>query len=213
MSIKKIILSAFAVTALGSAVMAQGGQPNQTPQPNDGNRPKMERGGKMRGEGRMGKRDGMRGMGKMRMGGMRGGMGFSDADIARLNLSDAQKVKLFDFKKQMSQERETMRNQRQGQQMTDVQREEMRKLMEARRFGTLTAEQQTRINQIEAERKSMMEQRRQKMEANRQAFLNIFTPEQRTQLQRFENERRQTRQEMRQNRRGKPAAPAAVQNN
>lgn len=206
--IKKLVLSAAAISVFGLTAMAQTAQP--APQPgNDGMRPNRERGDRGPGRGKRGdgKMDGERGM----RGGMRG-FGFSDADIARLNLSNDQKVRLFDFKKQMAQEREAMINQMKDRQMTDAQREEMRNLMEAKRFGTLTGEQQTKLNQIEAQRKTMMEQRRQKMETARQTFLSIFTLEQRTQLRQFEAERRQKRQEMRQNRRNRMPATETAPN-
>jgi Spy/CpxP family protein refolding chaperone len=133
-------------------------------------------------------------------GGMKrgGGFGISDDEIAKLNLTDAQKVKLFDFRKKMADERETMRkNFKPGEGMKpEINHEEMRQLMNAKMLGTLTAEQKAKLDGIETKRKEMMEKRKTEMEAmkakmekNHQDFLNIFTLEQRKQLEQIRNER------------------------
>jgi Spy/CpxP family protein refolding chaperone len=175
-------------------------QDNPPPPPGEGakmgrpGRPDGPRGmhGGFRG-GRGGKHHGMRG-------GMRGGgFGISDDEIAKLNLTDTQKVKLFDFRKKMAEEREAMRKNfkpGEGMKALGINPEEMRQLMNAKMLGTLTAEQKAKLDGIEAKRKEMMEKRKTEMEAmkakmekNHQDFLNIFTLEQRKQLEQIRNER------------------------
>lgn len=81
--------------------------------------------------------------------------------------------------------------------------EEFRSLREARRNGTLTADQQSRLQ-------TLREQMKQNAEQTRAKVLAILTPEQRTQLEQQKEERekrRQERQQMRQNRQ----APSASQ--
>ena len=203
-----------------STLFAQDGQ-NPPPPPKDGQRRmgrpgdgpggpggmmRGKRGGGMRGEGR-----GMRGG---RGGGMRGGgFGISDEEIAKLNLTNDQKVKLFDFRKKMSEERETMRKNMQPGTPPQPQMnpEEMRQLMTAKQLGTLTAEQKAKLDSMETNRKQMMEKRktemeamRKKMEATHQEFLNIFTLDQRKQLEQMRNERAKQMQERMQQRRNAP---------
>lgn len=212
-----------------SVLFAQDGQ-NPPPPPKDGQR-RMGRpgdgpdgpGGMMRGKrggGHRGERGGMRGG---RGGGMRGGFGISDEEIAKLNLTNDQKVKLFDFRKKMSDEREAMRkNMKPGEGMKpEINPEEMRQLMSAKQLGTLTAEQKAKLDSMEANRKQMMEKRKTEMEAmkakmekNHQEFLNIFTLDQRKQIEQMRAERAkqmQDKMQQRQNRRDgqKPPPPPA----
>jgi Spy/CpxP family protein refolding chaperone len=204
---------------VNSALFAQGGQ-NPPPQP-DGQR-RMGRPGDGPGKMRRGMRGGRgerRGMRDGRGGGMRGGFRISDEELAKLNLTNDQKVKLYDFRMRMLQERQTLRQNRQpgeGMNAAGANREEMRQLMSAKALGTLTAEQKAKLDQFEANRKQTMdkrrtemEQRRTKMEQTHQEFLNIFTLDQRKQLEQLRAQRvdqRQDRRERRQQRRG-PGQP------
>ncbi|NJM54295.1 MAG: Spy/CpxP family protein refolding chaperone [Blastocatellia bacterium] len=161
------------------------------------------RGGGMRGDKRRGHR-----------GGMRGGFGISDEEILKLNLTNDQKVKLFDFRQKMMTEREAMQKNRrpgEGMQPEGINREEMRQLMSAKQLGTLTAEQKSKLDSIEANRKQMMEKRktemeamRNKMEQNQQDFLNIFTLDQRKQLEQIRAEKARQMQERMQQRQNRP---------
>jgi hypothetical protein len=210
-----------------SVLFAQDGQ--NPPPPRDGQRRMgkpgggpdgMMRGGKRGGGGMRGDKGGKRGG---RGGGMHGGFGISDEEIAKLNLTNDQKVKLFDFRKRMSDEREAMRKNmqpRQGMQ-PEINREEMRQLMTAKQLGTLTAEQKSKLDGIEANRKQMMEKRRTemdamraKMEQNQQEFINIFTLEQRKQLEQMRNERaKQMQDKMKQRQNAPQRTPAPNQPN
>ncbi len=187
--------------------------------------PRME-GGKMgkRGgfDGRDGRGGGMRGM---RRGGMhRGGMGISDDELFKLNLTNDQKVKLFDFRKKMFTEREAMMKDRkpgEGMKHSEgMNPDEMRQLMSAKQLGTLTAEQKTKLDAMEAQHKQMMEKRKTemdamkaKMEQTHQEFLNIFTLDQRKQLEQIRADRMKQMQELRKDGEGmrkrgqKPDAP------
>ena len=204
------------VFGANSVLFAQDGQ-NPPPPPKDGQRrmgrpgdspqgPGGMRGGKggMRG-GKRGGKGGMRGeMGGSPRGGMRGGFGINDEEISKLNLTNDQKVKLFDFRKKMSDEREAMRKNMQPKapMQPEINREEMRQLMSAKQLGTLTAEQKAKLDGIEAKHKGMMEKRKtemdamqKKMEQNHQDFLNIFTLDQRKQLEQIRAERAKQMQE------------------
>jgi Spy/CpxP family protein refolding chaperone len=157
-------------------------------------------------------------------GGMhRGGFGINDEELAKLNLTNDQKVKLFDFRIKMIQERGAMMKDRkpgEGMKPEGINPEEMRQLMSAKMLGTLTPEQKAKLDQIEAKRKEMMEkrktemqQRRTKMEQTHQEFLNIFTLDQRKQLEQIRNERArqmQERMKQREPRKG-PGGPPPVQ--
>jgi hypothetical protein len=195
-------------------------QEGQNPPPQDGQR-KMRRQDGQDGQRRMmrGKRGGGRGERGMRRGGMRGGgFGISDQELFKLNLTNDQKVKLFDFRKKMATERESMMKDREPGEgmkpmMEGMNPAEMRQLMSAKQLGTLTAEQKAKLDSIEANRKQMMEKRKTemearkaKMEATHQEFLNIFTLDQRKQLETMRAERAKQIQEKMQQRRG-PGGP------
>ncbi len=96
------------VFGVNSALFAQDGPP---PPPKEGG--KMGKRGGPEGRGGMmqrmhDRRGGKRGM-RGKRGGMRGGgFGIPDGEIFKLNLTDAQKIKLFDFRKKMMTERESM---------------------------------------------------------------------------------------------------------
>ncbi|MEK7725102.1 MAG: hypothetical protein AAB336_12175, partial [Acidobacteriota bacterium] len=119
----------------------------------------------------------------------------------------------FDFRKKMADGREVMRkNMKPGEGMKpEMNREEMRQLMTAKQLGTLTPEQKTKLDGIEANRKQMMDKRKTemesmktKMEQTHQEFLNIFTLDQRKQLETMRNERAKQMQERMKQRPGGP---------
>lgn len=196
-----------------SVLFAQDGQNPQPPM--EGRGGKMGKRGGPDGPGGMrGKRGGRGGRemrGGPRGGGMhRGGFGISDEEIFKLNLTNDQKVKLFDFRKKMMTERETaMKNFKPGEGMKPegFNPQEMRQLMSAKQLGTLTAEQKAKLDSIEANRKQMMDKRKTEMEARKnkmeqtqQEFLNIFTLDQRKQLETIRADRAKQMQERRQQR-------------
>lgn len=213
---KKFIGTALLGLALGvsSTVLAQEGQ--NPPPPKDGKNKigkRGERGGKNFRGGQRGGGFGRQGM--MPRGGMRGGMpgggfGISDSEIYKLNLTDAQKVQLFNFRKKMADERTSARqNFKPGERTrpaNNINREEMRQLMSAKQLGTLTAEQKSKLDALEAtrkaegekrmaERKTQMDQRRAKMDQTQKEFLNIFTLDQRKQLEQMRADRAKEMQE------------------
>lgn len=218
-----------------SVLFAQDGQ-NPPPPPKDGQKRMGRpgegpggpggRGGMMRGkrgggrDGKMGRGDGR---GNMR-GGMRGGgFGISDEELAKLNLTNDQKIKLYDFRMKMINQRETMRKSAQPPaqpQKPDMNPEEMRQLMSAKQLGTLTAEQKAKLDSIEANRKQMMDKRKAEMEAMKtkmeqthQEFLNIFTLDQRKQLEALRAERaKQMQERMQQRRQQGPNGPQGPPN-
>lgn len=114
--------------------------------------------------------------------GMRGGPG---AHMLRglhgLDLTDAQK----------EQVRGIMESNRANFEQT---REQLRPLHEARRNGTITAEQQTQLDNIRT-------QMRQNGEAMHQQILGILTPEQRAKLEARKAEMEKRREEFREERR------------
>jgi len=165
------ITLAVAVGAFSTYVSAQ-----TTPAPTgqDGVQKQEKRGG--RGFGRRGGHEkGMRGEhrgGKFGMHGLRG-----------INLTDAQKEQL----------RGIMETNRPANQASH---EEFRSLRQAKRGGTITAEQQERLQ-------TLKEQMKQKSEQMKAQVLAILTPEQRTQLEQQKQEmqkKREERRQMRQNR-------------
>lgn len=99
--------------------------------------------------------------GKNRAGKMRAGKHRKMSDLNSLNLTDAQKQQL--------------RNIKQNNQ-SNANRAEMRELMQARRAGTLTADQQTRLESLRRQNEAAAENMRQQI-------LAVLTAEQRRQLQ------------------------------
>ena len=181
MSLKNKILTtaalALAVGAFSTFTAAQtsgGATENGTIQ-------KQER-RESRGFGRRGGRgEGMHGDkrrgGKFGMRGLRG-----------LNLTDAQKEQV----RTIIETNRSAANQ--------ATHEEFRSLKQAKRGGTITAEQQTRLE-------TLKEQMRQNAEATRTQILAILTPEQRTQLEQQKEEMRKRHEERRQQRRENRQAP------
>jgi protein CpxP len=176
MSLKRKILtgitSGFAVVAFSSFAMAQDN--STTPQPDN---QKSERKSWKRGDG-----EGTRG--GFRRGGHRGGFGMRG--LRQLNLTDAQKEQI----------RTIMESNRGNREVNQTQREELRQIIEAKRSGTITAEQQERL-------RAFKEQRRAEARQTHQQILAVLTPEQRTQLEQLKQERKERRKEFRQNRRDK----------
>jgi hypothetical protein len=180
---------------INSVLFAQG-EGKMPPPP-----PRMEGGNMGKRGGFDGRGGGMRGMkrGGRDGGGMhRGGMGISDDELFKLNLTNDQKVKLFDFRKKMFTEREAMMKDRKPGEgmMAGMNPDEMRQLMSAKQLGTLTPEQKTKLDAMEAEHKQMMEKRKTemdamkaKMEKSHEEFLNIFTLDQRKQLEQIRAEK------------------------
>lgn len=154
MSFKKMFLSALVVAAFSTFALAQGGQPNQMRKDGDG----MKRGGERK-------------MGMMR-GGMRMHRGGGMGDFSRLNLTDAQKVRV----------QSLMESSRKSMESMQAQREEMGKLMMLKRQGLLTTEQGTRLTSLEAQMKTTHERMQNDL-------LAILTPEQKTLFDQMKNER------------------------
>lgn len=138
MSIKNIIVSAFAVAAFSSVAMAQSGQPGQPPKDSMGKpgSERMDRG-----------RRSNRGRG-MRRGGM---MNFD-----RLNLTDAQKQRIQAIQASAKNSREANK----------AQFEEMGNLMRLKREGLLTTEQGTRLTALQAQTQTQMKANMDKMQAD-----------------------------------------------
>jgi diphthamide synthase subunit DPH2 len=100
--------------------------------------------------------------------------------LGRLNLSDAQK----------EQARGIFENFKKS---SGTQREEMRGLAMKKRDGIITAEEQTRLQELKSQMRASSEQ-------VRNSILTILTAEQRTQLEQMKEEMKQRRQERRLNR-------------
>lgn len=176
MSFKNKFLSAitfaFAILAFSTFASAQ-----DTQKTDSDNTQKQER---REWRKRDGKRDGFGGR-EFRRGGRGGGFMFG---FRELNLSDAQKEQI----------KNIMESNRQKQENFD----EIRSLHEAKRNGTLTAEQKERLQTLRQDRQA-------KQESIRQQVLAVLTPEQRQQLeakkaemQKRWEERKQQRRENRQ---------------
>ena len=168
MSLKNKFFSAltmaFAVFAFSTFVSAQ-----ETTKTDSDNTQKQEKREWRKG----GKRDGM-GKGFRRGGGMRGGLmrGFRD-----LNLTDAQKAQIKTIMDANRPDQATM--------------EEMKTLHQAKRNGSLTADQQARMEVLK-------NQAREKGQAVHQQVLAVLTPEQLQQLEAKKAEMKQKREERKQ---------------
>lgn len=161
--IVSVVAAGFAVVSFSAFAAAQD-TTNQTQDSTQKQERGEHRGFGKRGEGRMGKEG--RG-GKM---GMR--------ELRELNLTDAQKQQIGDIMKaNRAANPETF--------------QEMRTLSEAKRSGTLTAEQTDRL-------KTLKQQMRQNAEQTRQQVMAVLTAEQRTQLEQSKAKRKQEMKERRQ---------------
>lgn len=107
-----------------------------------------------------------------------GRKGFGRGFIAgKLNLTDAQKEQAKALHKQFAEQFTT-------------QREELRTLGQKKRQGTLTADEQTRLDALRQQVKSQHDQMRQQMDA-------LLTPEQKQQIEQMKEQMKQRREEMR----------------
>jgi Spy/CpxP family protein refolding chaperone len=181
MSLKHRFISAVtagaAIIAFSSFVGAQETKTETQTQPT-GKQERVERRGKRDG---LGERDGKRMGPRRKRGGMMRG-------LRGLNLSEEQKAQ---FK--------TIMGSRRG---SEVNREEMRAIMTAKRDGTITPEQ---TQKLEAFKTTMKENRRRTHEQ----ILAILTPEQRAQLETRKQEMKRRMEERRQNR--EPKQPPTEQ--
>lgn len=165
MSIKKIIVSTFAVAVFGAATMAQTRQPNDAPKSPMGKpgTERMERGPRGdKGRGMMGRERGMR----------RGGM----MNFERLNLTDAQKQRIQAIQASAKNSREANKSQF----------EELGNLMRLKREGLLTGEQGTRLNSLQVQMQAQMKSSMDKMQSD---ILAVLTPDQKTLLDQMRNQR------------------------
>ncbi|HYP49712.1 MAG TPA: Spy/CpxP family protein refolding chaperone [Pyrinomonadaceae bacterium] len=156
--------------ALSSFAMAQD---NSTTAPQREDNQKSER--KAWKRGGEGKRDGFR------RGGHRGGFGMRG--LRELNLTDAQREQI----------RSIMESKRANREANQAQREELRQIVEAKRNGTITAEQESRLN-------AFRQQRREAARQLHEQILAVLTPEQKAQLEQMKQERQKRREEFRQRR-------------
>ena len=166
MSLKFKLTSVFAVAvaAAGFTVSASAQDAAPTTKERIERHEKGERGGFRHGEKRM-------------RGGHRGGM---MRGLHALNLSDAQKEQIRAIHEANRPDKSNM--------------EEMRSLMEAKRAGTLTAEQKEQF-------RAFRQNARAKREQVHAQVLAILTPEQRQQLELKKQEMKQRREERRNQRR------------
>ena len=102
-----------------------------------------------------------------------------------LNLTDAQKTQIQSIM--------------QANKPDQAVRDEMKTLFEAKRSGTLTADQQARIA-------TLREQAKAKRQSVHQQIMAVLTPEQKAQLEQKKQEMKQRREERRQQRQAAPAA-------
>ena len=171
------ITASAAVAALSTFAAAQD-NPSATEKTETQKAEKMER----KDFGRHGARErGMHGDKRGEMFGLRG-----------IELTDAQK--------------EQVRKIREANRPDEATWKEMKTLMEAKRSGTLTADQQERL-------KTLRSEHRRKSEALRSQIEAILTPEQRQQLETRKQEMRQKMQEHRQMHQQKGTAPDATKDN
>lgn len=164
----------FILTAAAGAVVFAGAaiaQDSSAPAATD-KAPRQERGERKFGKGEFGGRHGKHGFGKRGFG-MRGGM-FHD-----LNLTDAQK--------------EQMKVIREANKPNQADFDAIRPLMEAKRNGTITADQ-------EAQLKAFRENRQAKMQLVHQQLMNILTAEQKATLEQRKADRKQRFEEFKKNR-------------
>lgn len=158
------ILSAFAVLTFSTFVSAQDVKPETQPETTQ----KQERRMKMGKRDGLGKRDGYRN--KKRGGFMRG--------LQALNLSEDQKTQIRTI---MDGNKNAYR----------ANREEMKTIVQAKRDGTITPEQQEKLNAFKAQMK-------EDAKKTHEQVLGILTPEQRAQYEKNKEEMKRKREERRQ---------------
>ncbi len=175
MSLKTKLVSALtagtAIIAFSTFISAQETKTETQTEPTQKQERREWRGGKRDG---LGKRDG-RGMRRGGMFAKRGGM---MRGLRGIELSEGQKLQM----------KTIMENRRSS---FSVNREEMKTIMTAKRDGTITPDQQQRLDAFKTQ---MKENERQ----TREQVLAILTPEQRTQLETKKAEMKQKREERRQ---------------
>ncbi len=114
-------------------------------------------------------------------------------ELSRLNLTDAQKTQI----------KSVMEANRPANQGTH---EEMRGLMMKKRDGSITADEQTKLDGLKEQQKASGKQ-------VKSSIMAILTPEQRTQLDQFKAERKQQMMQHKQMRQNQQPAPPAAPNN
>ncbi len=183
MSFKRKLIStvtlALAVGTFSTFAAAQDSSTSTTPQDsmNTNTRPAREGYGRRK-FGKEGRGD----HGDMMMG-----------ELHQLNLTDAQKT-------QIKTLMETNRASNQGT------FQEMRGLMMKKRDGSITAEEQTRLDALKTQSKAAADQ-------THNSILAILTPEQQTQLAQLKEQRKQQMMEHRQMRQNKQTPPSTTDNN
>lgn len=183
MSFKSKIISAVtagaAIVAFSTFAVAQDTKPDNQPQA-----PKQER-REMRG-GKFGRGEGMRrGMRGKRHGLMR--------QLRGLNLTEEQRTQI-----------RTLMQANRGN--SDVNREEMRTIMKAKRDGTITPDQQQKLDTFKTQMK-------ENAKRTHEQVLAILTPEQRAQLEARKEERKRRMEERRQLRDQKKPNPDEKKDN
>ena len=175
-----LLTLAIAVAALSTFTFAQDDNA-ATPAPAREKAEKWARGGGHKGgHGEFGGHHGMRGQGMMRM-------------MQELNLTDAQKTQIHSILEANRPDRANF--------------EAIRPLMEAKRNGTITADQQAQLEQFR-------NASREKARGVHEQIMNVLTAEQKAQIEQKKAERKLQREEFRQKReqyrQQKQAAPATT---
>lgn len=174
-----IAASGIAVAAFAGFAAAQQDSTSTAPQ-TDANTQQTRKHDGFRGRG------GKDGFGKgMRHGGMMG-------EFRDLNLTDAQKQQIHSIMEANRPDQNSFG--------------EMKTLMDAKRSGTLTAEQEERFNTLRQEKRAKGKQTHEQMMA-------VLTDEQRTQFAQKHQEMKEKRKEMRQRREPNTQTPANPQDN
>lgn len=172
MSLKNKFLSVTALTVAVGAFSVMASAQDSSAAASQDNTQKVEK--RERGFGKRG------GFGKGMQGGKFGKRGGMMHGLRGIELTDTQK--------------EQFRAIREANRPDEATRTEMRSLMEAKRAGTLTAEQQERLQ-------AFKQQNREKAQAVHQQIMAILTPEQLQQLEQKKAEMKQRWEERRQMRR------------
>ena len=176
-----LITLAIAVAALSTFTFAQDSKP-VTPAPDKEKTERSFHHGDHKGEwgNKAGRHEGMRGMGMMRM-------------MHDLNLTEAQKTQIHSILEANKPDKANF--------------EAMRPLMEAKRNGTITADQQAQLDQFRTAS-------REKMRGVHEQIMNVLTAEQKAQLEAKKAEMKARREEFREKReqwkQQKQAAPSTT---
>ena len=173
------VTSAFAVAAFSTIVTAQDTNTNKEDNSVQKQEQRERRGGRL-GFGDKGMRGGKHGGGDKMM--LRG--------LGRLNLTDAQKAQIRTISEGFKAS-------------TQAQREELRTLAMKRRDGIITADEQTRANDIRTQLQASGEQMRN-------SVLAILTAEQRAQFEQMKEEMKTRKSERRQNRQNRQSPQSEI---